>query len=40
MYKISDEVIDFIEKNMEACREELTAGSKSLAEANIQRGIF
>ena len=40
MYKISDEVINFIEKTMKTCREELTAGGKSLAEAKIQRGIF
>ena len=32
MYKISDEVINFIEKNMKTWRGELTAGGKSLAE--------
>ena len=40
MYKISDEVINFIEKTMKISRVELTAGGKSLAEAKIQRGIF
>ena len=36
MYKISDEVINFIEKTMKTWRVELTAGRKSLAEAKIQ----
>ena len=40
MYRISDEVINFIEKTMETWRVELTTGGKSLAEAKIQRGIF
>ena len=40
MYKISDEVINFIEKTMKTWRVELTAGGKSLAGAKIQRGIF
>ena len=40
MFKISDEVINFIEKTMKTWRVELTAGGKSLAEAKIQRGIF
>ena len=40
MYKISHEVINFIEKNMKNWRVELTAGWRSLAETNIQRGIF
>ena len=40
MYKISDEVINFIEKTMKTWRVELTAGEKSLAEAKIQCGIF
>ena len=40
MYKISDEVINFIEKTMKTWRVELTAGRRSLAEAKIQRGIF
>ena len=40
MYKISDEVINFINKTMKTWRVELTAGERSLAEAKIQRGIF
>ena len=40
MDKIPDEVIQFIEKTMETCRVELTAGGKSLAEVKIQKGIF
>ena len=40
MYKISHEVINFIEKTMKTWRVELTAGGRSLAEAKIQRGIF
>ena len=40
MYKISDEVINFIEKTMKTWRVELKVGGKSLAEAKIQRGIF
>ena len=40
MYKISHEVISFIEKTMKIWRVELTAGGRSLAEAKIQRGIF
>ena len=40
MYKISDEVIKFIEKTMKTWKVELTAGGRSLAEAKIQRGIF
>ena len=41
MYKISDEVINFIEKTMKTWRVELTAGRRRrLAEAKIQRGIF
>ena len=40
MYKISHEVINFIEKTMKTCRVELTAGGRSLAEAKIQRDIF
>ena len=35
MYKIQ-----FIEKTTQTCREELTAGGKSLTEVKIQRGIF
>ena len=37
--KISDEVIDFIEKTMK-CRVELTAGWKSSNKAKILRGVF
>ena len=40
MYKISDEVINFIDKTMKTWRVELTAGGRRLAEAKIQRGIF
>ena len=40
MYKISLEIINFIEKAMKKWRVELTAEGKSLAETNIQRGIF
>ena len=40
MYKISAEVINFIEKTMKTWRVELTAGGRRLAEAKIQRGIF
>ena len=40
MYKISDEVIQFIEKTMETWKEELTAGGKILIEVKIQRSIF
>ena len=40
MYKISNEVLNFIEKNMETWRVKLTAGGKSLAETRIQKGIF
>ena len=40
MYKVSDGVINFIEKNMKTCKVELTTGRKSLAEAKIQRGIL
>ena len=40
MYKISHEVINFIEKNMQTWRSELTAGGRSLPETKIQRGIF
>ena len=39
MYKISDEVMNFIDKTMKTCRVELTAGGR-LAEAKIQRGTF
>ena len=40
MYKISHEVINFIDKTMKTWRVELTAGGRRLAETNIQRGIF
>ena len=40
MYKISDEVINFIGKTMKTWRVELTAGGRSFAEAKIQRSIF
>ena len=40
MYKISDEVINIIEKTMKTRRVKLTAGRKSLAEVKIQRSIF
>ena len=40
MYKISDKVINFIDKTMKTWRVELTAGGWRLAEAKIQRWIF
>ena len=40
MYKISDEVINFVEKTMKNRRVELTSGGKSLVETKIQRVIF
>ena len=40
MYKILDEVLNFIEKTMKTRRVKLTTGGRSLAEAKIQRGIF
>ena len=40
MYKISHEIINFIDKTMKTWRLELTAGERRLAEAKIQRGIF
>ena len=40
MYKISDAVINVIEKTMKICRVELTAGGRNLAEAKIQRRVF
>ena len=40
MYKISDEVIKFIEETMKNWRVKLTAGGKSLVEVKIQRGMF
>ena len=40
MYKISHEVINFIEKTMNTWRVELVAGGRSLAETKVQRSIF
>ena len=40
MYKISHEVINFIEQTMKTWRVELTAGGRSIAETKMQRGIF
>ena len=40
MYKISDEIINFIDKTMKTWRVELTAGGRKLAETKIQRGFF
>ena len=40
MYKISYEVINFIDKTIKTWKVELTAGGRSVAEAKIQRGIF
>ena len=40
MYKISHEVIQFIEQTMKTWRVELTTGGRSIAETKIQRGIF
>ena len=40
MYKISHEVINFIEQTMKTWKVELTAGGRSIAETKIQRGIF
>ena len=40
MYKLSNEIIKFIEKTMETWRVELTARGKSLAKVKIQRGSF
>ena len=40
MYKISGEVIKFIENTMENWRFELTAGDKSLTEVKINGGVF
>ena len=40
MYKISDEVINFIEKTMKTWKVELTAVGRSLAEVKVQRSIF
>ena len=40
MYKISYEVINFIDKTMKTWKVELTAGRRSLTEAKIPKGIF
>ena len=40
MYKILDEVINFIEKTMKTCKRELTTGGKNFAETKIQSGIL
>ena len=40
MYKISGEIIKFIENTMENWRVEQVAEGKSLTEVKIQRGIF
>ena len=40
MYEISDEVINFIEKNMKTWKIKLTDGGRSLDEAKVQRCIF
>ena len=39
-YKISHEIISFIEKTMKTWRVEFKAGGRSLADTKIQRGIF
>ena len=40
MYKIPDQIVQFIEKTMQTRRVVLTAGRQSLADVKIQRGIF
>ena len=40
MYKISDEVINFIKKTMKPCRVDIAAGGKSIDEATILRGVL
>ena len=40
MYKISHEVINFIEKNMKTWKVELIAGGRSLAEANVLKSYI
>ena len=40
MYKIPDQVIQFIEKTMQTWKVKLTAGGQILAEEKIQRDIF
>ena len=40
MYKISDEIINFIDRTIKTWRVELTPGGRKLAKTKIQRGIF
>ena len=40
MYKIPDQVVEFIEKTMQTWRVEMTKKKKDLAEVKIQRSIF
>ena len=40
MYKISQEIINFIKNNLKTWGVELTAGGRSFAEAKLRRGIF
>ena len=40
MYKIPDQILQFIEKTIQNWRVELTAGGQSLTNEKIQRGIF
>ena len=40
LYKISHEIINFIDKTMNAWWVALTAGGRSLSETKVQRGIF
>ena len=40
MYKIPDQIVQFIEKTMQTWREYLTARGLSLAEVNIRRDMF
>ena len=40
MCKISEEIINFIEKTMNTWKAELTAGGRSFAEAKVQKVIF
>ena len=40
MYKISNEVINIIEKTMKTWRVEMTAEERSFVEAKVQRSIF
>ena len=40
MYKISDKIINFIDKTMKTLKVELTAGGRSLAEAKVLKVYF